>query len=91
MRKCVLRTFLRSNGKINTDFSCDDKWPNTDGTFEFVSKPYASRKPEQNFFVQIKGTHTYTEKDGGIKYLLKSLAFPAILCGFYSQSTRFGI
>ena len=21
----VLRSFLRSNGKINTDFSCDDK------------------------------------------------------------------
>ena len=38
-----------------------------------------SRKPEQNFFVQIKGTHTYTEKDGGIKYLLKSLAFPAFM------------
>ena len=75
----VLRIFLRSNGKINTDFSCDDKWPNTDGTFEFVSKPYTSRKPEQNFFVQIKGTHTYTEKDGGIKYLLKSLAFPAFM------------
>lgn len=78
----VLRNFLRSNGKINTDFSCDDKWPNTDGKFEFVSKPYMSRKPEQNFFVQIKGTHIYTEADGKIGYSLKSLAFPAYMrCG----------
>lgn len=76
----VLETFLRSNGKINTNFSRDDKWPNIDGTFEFVSNPYVSRRPEQNFFVQIKGTHTYSEKDGVIKYSLKSMAFPAFMC-----------
>ena len=31
----TLETFLTSDGKINTNFSCDDKWPNHDGTFEF--------------------------------------------------------
>lgn len=57
----ALETFLASDGKINTNFSCDDKWPNHDGTFEFVSNPEISRCPEQNFIVQIKGTHNYTE------------------------------
>lgn len=73
----VLNTFLRSNGKINTNFSCNDKWPNTDGTFEFVSNPDMSRRPEQNFFVQIKGTHLCNDINGVFKYSLKSLAFPA--------------
>ena len=77
----ILETFLRSNGKINTAFSADDKWPNHDGTFEFVENPDVSRRPKQNFFVQIKGTHVYTEQaSGGIKYSLKSLAFPAYIC-----------
>lgn len=77
----VLETFLRSNGRINTAFSADDKWPNHDGTFEFVENPDVSRRPKQNFFVQIKGTHVYTEQaGGGIKYSLKSLAFPAYVC-----------
>lgn len=75
----VLETFLRSNGKINTNFSSNDKWPNVDGTFEFVSNPNVSRRPEQNFFVQIKGSHVYNEKDGIVKYSLKSLAFPAFI------------
>ena len=75
----TLQTFLRSNGKINTNFSSDDKWPNSDGTFEFVSNPEISRRPEQNFFVQIKGTHVYSEADGILKYSLKSLAFPAFI------------
>ncbi|MCM1223621.1 MAG: ATP-dependent RecD-like DNA helicase [Lachnospiraceae bacterium] len=75
----ILETFLRSDGKINTNFSCDDKWPNTDGFFEFVPDPESSRCPEQNFFVQIKGTTDYTEKDGIVKYSLKSLAFPAYI------------
>lgn len=75
----VLGTFLRSDGKINRNFSCNDKWPNTDGFFEFVSNPENSRRPDQNFFVQIKGTTDYTEKDGLIKYSLKSLAFPAYI------------
>ena len=26
----VLETFLRSNGRINTSFASDDKWPNHD-------------------------------------------------------------
>lgn len=75
----VLETFLRSDGKINTNFSCDDKWPNTDGTFEFVPNPVISRRPEQNFFVQIKGTHSCNETNGVFKYSLKSLAFPAFI------------
>lgn len=75
----VLETFLRSDGRINTDFSCNDKWPNTDGTFEFVLNPNQTRRPTQNFFVQIKGTQNYTEENGIIKYSLKSLAFPAYI------------
>ena len=75
----TLETFLTSDGKINTDFSCDDKWPNHDGTFEFVSEPEISRCPEQNFIVQIKGTHNYKDVDGIISYSLTSLAFPAFI------------
>lgn len=76
----LLETFLRSNGCINCNFACNDKWPNTDGTFELVSDPEVSRRPEQNFFVQIKGTEDYTVTEGGgIKYCLKSLAFPAFI------------
>lgn len=56
-----------------------DKWPNIDGTLEFVENPLITRRPKQNFFVQIKGTHLYTETDNGIKYSLKSLAFPAFI------------
>lgn len=75
----VLQTFLRSGGKINTNFLSNDKWPNSDGTFEFVSNPSISRQPKQNFFVQIKGSHIYTESEGKLKYSLKSLAFPAYI------------
>jgi hypothetical protein len=39
----VLETFLRSNGRINTSFTSDDKWSNHDGTFEFVPDPDISR------------------------------------------------
>ncbi len=38
-----------------------------------------SRYPEQNFIVQIKGTHNYGEKDGVITYCLQSLSFPAFI------------
>lgn len=75
----TLEMYLTSGGKINTNFSSDDKWPNHDGTFEFVSNPEMSRIPEQNFIVQIKGTHNFSEKDGIISYRLKSLAFPAFI------------
>lgn len=75
----VLNSFLRSDGKINKNFSCNDKWPNIDGTFEFVSNPSISRRPEQNFVVQIKGTHQRNETNGIFKYSLKSLAFPATI------------
>lgn len=76
----VLETFLRSNGRINTLFSSHDKWPNHDGTFEFVPDPDVSRRPRQTFYVQIKGTKNYSESDGIIKYSLKDLAFPAFIC-----------
>lgn len=75
----VLNSFLRSDGKINKNFSCNDKWPNIDGNFEFVSNPSISRRPEQNFVVQIKGTHQCNEANGIFKYSLKSLAFPATI------------
>lgn len=73
----TLEFFLRSRGKINTDFSKNDKWPNHDGTFELVPDPDISRQPTQAFYVQVKGTHIYQEENGSIKYSLKSLAFPA--------------
>lgn len=72
-----LESVLNPEGRINTSFGCDDKWPNHDGMFEYVSNPDISRRPEQNFIVQIKGTHNYTESNGVISYTLKSLAFPA--------------
>ena len=56
-----------------------NKWPNIDGTFEFVSNPNIPRRPEQNFVVQIKGTHQCNETNGVFKYALKSLAFPATI------------
>ena len=31
----TLEFFFRSNGRINTLFASGDKWPNTDGTFEY--------------------------------------------------------
>ena len=80
----VLQMFLRSNGKINPNFAHGDKWPNIDGNFEFVPDPSFSRRPKQNFSVQIKGTNNYTEEDGLVKYCLKSLAFPAYI---YDQVT----
>jgi energy-coupling factor transporter ATP-binding protein EcfA2 len=76
----VLESFLRSSGRINPSFSTDDKWPNHDGTFEFVPSPEISRRPKQTLYVQIKGTRNYSEKDGTIKYSLKDLAFPAFIC-----------
>lgn len=76
----VLETFLRSGGRINSSFSTDDKWPNNDGTFEFVPNPEISRRPRQTFYVQIKGTRNYSEKAGIVKYSLKDLAFPAFIC-----------
>ena len=75
----TLDFFFRSNGRINTLFASGDKWPNTDGTFEYVVNPDASRRPKQNFFVQIKGSHSYKEDNGRIKYQLQSLGFPATM------------
>ena len=74
-----LESVLSPEGRINPSFGKDDKWPNHDGMFEYVSNPDKSRRPEQNFVVQIKGTHLYTENDGVISYSLKSLAFPAYI------------
>lgn len=75
----TIEFFFRSDGRINTAFSKNDKWPNTDGIFEFVANPGISRQPTQNFFAQIKGTHYYTETNGVVRYSLKDLAFPAYI------------
>lgn len=76
----VLESFLRTDGKINYDFSYNDKWPNTDGVFELVPNPDVSRRPKQNFVVQIKGTNNADISDEGVvKYQLQSLAFPAYI------------
>lgn len=74
-----LESVLNPGGRINTAFSCDDKWPNHDGTFEYVSNPDISRRPVQNFIVQIKGTHIYQEQNGVVSYCLQSLTFPAFI------------
>ncbi len=76
----TIKYVFKSNGKINTDFSSNDKWPNVDGRFELVPDPDVCRQPTQNFFVQIKGTTVYRESENGeIKYQLQSLAFPAYI------------
>lgn len=75
----ILNYYLQSEGRINTNFSSRDTWPNHDGTFEFVSNPNTSRIPEQVFSVQIKGTGNYQESNGDVIYNLKSLAFPAFI------------
>lgn len=74
-----LQNVLNPDGRINTSFSSDDKWPNHDGMFEYVSNPDVSKQPEQNFVVQIKGTHYFTDNNGIISYSLQSLAFPAYI------------
>lgn len=74
-----LESVLNPGGKICTSFSSDDKWPNHDGFFEFVSNPDISKSPRQNFIVQIKGTHNFTEQNGVVSYCLKSLSFPAFI------------
>lgn len=74
----MLRTFLRSGGKINEKFADGDNWPNTDGMFELVPSPEVSRRPKQSFVVQIKGTSvSRISSDGVVHYQLKDLAFPA--------------
>ena len=75
----TLKFFFRSNGRINPLFASNDKWPNIDGTFEYVADPDVSRRPKQNFFVQIKGSHSYKEDNGRIMYSLQSLGFPAAM------------
>lgn len=80
----VLESYLRSDGRINPSFAANDKWPNHDGTFEFVPEPSVSRQPKQTFYIQIKGTARYTEGNGIVKYALKSLAFPGFRGGHVS-------
>ena len=81
----TLEFFLRSDGKINTNFSRRDTWPNIDGNFELVPSPELSRRSVQNFVVQIKGTdRDAVEKDGIVKYHLDGLGFPAYA---YSNAT----
>ena len=75
----TLKSLFKYDGKVIPNFAENDKWPNTDGTFDFVSNPDISRNPEQAFYVQIKGTRNYTEKDGILKFSLRDLAFPAFI------------
>lgn len=77
----ILDTFLRSDGKIaHNGFACNDTYPNIDGHFELVPNPSISRRPKQNFSVQIKGTSIENiNADGVFKYQLRSLAFPAYI------------
>lgn len=74
-----LESVLNPGGRICTSFSSDVKWPNHDGFFEYVSNPDISKSPKQNFIVQIKGTHNYSEQNGVISCCLKSLSFPAFI------------
>lgn len=74
-----LESVLNPGGRICTSLSSDDKWPNHDGFFEYVSNPDISKSPKQNFIVQIKGTHNFSEKNGVVSYCLKSLSFPAFI------------
>ena len=64
----TLKNLFKYDGKVIPNFAENDKWPNTDGTFEYVPNPDISRNPEQAFYVQIKGTRNYTEKDGILKF-----------------------
>ena len=77
----MLSAFLRSGGKIaHNGFACNDTYPNIDGNFELVPNPEISRRPKQNFSVQIKGTSIEKiNSDGVFKYQLQSLAFPAYI------------
>ena len=74
----TLEFFFRSNGRINPLFASNDKWPNTDGTFEYVADPDVSRRPKQNFFVQIKGSHSYRGQWENQIFIAKSW-FPATM------------
>ncbi len=80
----TLKSFFKNDGKIKDTFTCDDKWPNHDGTIELVPNPTVCRQPYQTFYVQIKGTNNLEyNKNGNVQYRLQSLAFPA----FSYQST----
>lgn len=77
----TLNSYLRSDGKIaHNGFKCNDTYPNIDGNFELIPNPEISRRPKQNFTVQIKGTSIENiNSDGVFKYQLQSLAFPAYI------------
>ena len=75
----TLKSLFKYDGKVIPNFAENDKWPNTDGTFEFVPDPDISRNPEQAFYVQIKGTRYCREEDGIVKFSLRDLAFPAFI------------
>lgn len=76
----VLNSFLKSKGKINTNFKSCDKWPNTDGNFELMCDEGYEKVLIQNFIVQIKSTTLYSEEKEKIKYNLKNLSFFAYVC-----------
>lgn len=75
----TLTYYLQSNGRVNPNIAVNDKWPNHDGTLELVVNPSDSRRPIQSFYLQVKGTTNYGEKESIVSYSLKSLAFPAFV------------
>lgn len=75
----VLKNFLRADGKIAENIQCNDTWPNIDGFIEYIINPQISRKPEQVFTVQVKGTSNYSDSNGVIKYNLQNLGFPSYI------------
>ncbi len=82
----TLNAFLRSDGKIANNFACNDTYPNIDGSFELIPNPETSRRPKQNFIVQIKGTTIERiNAEGVFKYQLPSLAFPAYIADSVSS------
>ena len=52
-----LESVLNPGGKINTAFSCDDKWPNHDGTFEYVSNLIIMKNKMVQFVIVLKAYH----------------------------------
>ena len=67
---------------IFNNFACNDTYPNIDGSFELVPNPDISRRPKQNFSVQIKGTSIENINKDGI---------PVGICSIHTQGTGIGI
>ena len=85
----TIEFFFRSDGKINTNFAKNDKWPNTDGTFEFVPNPDVDRRPKHSFIVQVKGTQlVFSEELNEGNFAIVALHKSAIGFGKQLQETE---